>query len=46
MTIRRVKGGYRLVSRNGKNLGTYSSKTGAQKRERQVQFFKKTGGKA
>ncbi len=39
-TIRKVKGGYRLVSKSGKNLGTYSSKGGAEKRERQVQFFK------
>ena len=46
MTIRRVKGGYRLLSRKGKNLGTYSSKAGAEKRERQVEFFKKKGGKA
>ena len=46
MTIRRVKGGYRLVSGKGKNLGTYPSKAGAKKRERQVQFFKKKGGRA
>ena len=32
---------FRLVSKKtGKNLGTYSSKAGAEKRERQVQFFK------
>lgn len=32
---------YRLVSKkSGKNLGTYSSKAGAEKRERQVQYFK------
>lgn len=41
MTIRKVKSGYRLVSKKGKNLGTYRSKAGAQKREKQVQFFKK-----
>lgn len=40
MTIRRVKGGYRLVSGSGKNLGTYRSKAGAQKREKQVNYFK------
>ena len=40
MTIRKVKGGYRLVSKSGKNLGTYDSKAGAQGRERQVQYFK------
>ena len=39
-TIRKVKGGYRLVSHTGKNLGTYPTKGGAEKRERQVQYFK------
>jgi len=42
-TIRKVKDGYRLVSRKGKNLGTYPSKAGAEKRERQVQYFKHVG---
>ena len=41
MTIRKVKAGYRLVSKKGKNLGTYKTKSGAEKRERQVQYFKK-----
>jgi len=45
-TIRKVKGGYRLVSKKGKNLGTYPSKGGAEKRERQVQYFKHMGEKA
>jgi hypothetical protein len=40
MTIRKVKAGYRLVSKKGKNLGTYKNKAGAKKRERQVQYFK------
>lgn len=40
MTIRKVKGGYRLVSKKGKNLGTYATKSGAEERERQVQYFK------
>jgi hypothetical protein len=40
MTIRKVKGGYRLVSGSGKNLGTYKSKGGAENRERQVTYFK------
>jgi Family of unknown function (DUF5824) len=32
---------YRLVSKEtGKNLGTYPTKAGAEKRERQVQYFK------
>jgi hypothetical protein len=46
MTIKKVKGGYRLVSKKGKNLGTYDTEAGAEKRERQVQYFKhKKGGK-
>jgi 4a-hydroxytetrahydrobiopterin dehydratase len=40
-TIGKVKGGYRLYSKDGKkNLGTYPTKAGAEKRERQVQYFK------
>jgi hypothetical protein len=40
-TIRKVKGGYRLYSKDGKkNLGTYPTRAGAVKRERQVQYFK------
>ena len=38
--IRKVKGGYRLYSKKGRNLGTYPSKSGAKKREQQVQYFK------
>ena len=38
--IRKVKGGYRLYSHSGKNLGTYDTQAGAKKRERQVQYFK------
>jgi len=35
---------YRLVSKKtGKNLGTYDSKEGAEKREREVQYFKHQG---
>lgn len=35
---------YRLVSKSsGKNLGTYDTKAGAAKRERQVQYFKHVG---
>lgn len=39
-TIRKVKGGYRLLSKKGKNLGTFSTRSGAEQRERQVQAFK------
>jgi hypothetical protein len=39
--IVKVKGGYQLQSKStGKNLGTYPTKDGAEKRERQVQYFK------
>jgi hypothetical protein len=31
---------YRLLSRANKNLGTYSTRKGAEKREGQVMFFK------
>ena len=38
--IRKVDNGYRLISKSGRNLGTYSTKEGAKNRERQVQYFK------
>lgn len=39
--IRKVgKKSWRLYSQSGKNLGTYGSRAGAEKRERQVQYFK------
>lgn len=38
--IGKVKGGYRLYSQKGKNLGTFSNKSGAEKHEREVQYFK------
>ena len=42
--IIKTDGKYRLVSKKtGKNLGTYDSKEGAEKRERQVQYFKHMG---
>ena len=42
--IAKVKGGYRLLSKHGnKNLGTYPTRAGAEKRERQVQYFKHAG---
>ena len=38
---------FRLVSKkSGKNLGTYPSRAGAEKRERQVQYFKHMGEEA
>ena len=37
-------GGYRLVSKkSGKNLGTYPTRAGAERREREVQYFKHKG---
>lgn len=40
MTIRKVGSKYRLVSGTGKNLGTFDTKAEAEKREKQVIFFK------
>lgn len=39
--IRKVKGGYRVVSHKGRNLGQYRSLAEAKKRLRQVEFFKR-----
>jgi hypothetical protein len=42
--IVKVSGGYELKSKHGnKNLGKYPTKAGAEKRERQVQYFKHMG---
>jgi hypothetical protein len=42
--IGKVKGGYRLYSKHGsKNLGTFPTKAGAEKHEREVQYFKHAG---
>jgi len=40
MTIRKVKGGYRLVSKKGRNLGTFKTREGAVAREKEVKMFK------
>jgi len=40
LTIRKVTRGYRLLSRNGKNLGTFKTREAAVRHERQVNFFK------
>jgi hypothetical protein len=43
-SIVKVDGKFRLVSKKtGRNLGTYDTKAGAMKRERQVQYFKSLG---
>lgn len=38
--IEKSGGKYELVSHSGKNLGKYATKAGAEKRERQVEYFK------
>jgi len=42
-TIVKVGDKYRLLSKKGKNLGTYDTKKGAMDREKQVQYFKNMG---
>jgi phosphosulfolactate synthase (CoM biosynthesis protein A) len=43
--IKKVKGGYKVLSEKGKNLGgPYKSKEEAQKRLRQVEYFKHNKG--
>jgi hypothetical protein len=43
--IRKVKDGYRVLSEKGKNLGgPYKTKAAAEKRLRQVEFFKHRKG--
>lgn len=44
--IKKVAGGYKVVSKEGKNLGgPYKSKEAAQKRLVQVEWFKHKGKK-
>jgi hypothetical protein len=43
--IKKVKSGYKVLSEKGKNLGgPYKSKAPAQKRLRQVEYFKHRKG--
>ena len=43
--IKKVKGGYKVLSEKGKNLGgPYKSKKQAEQRLRQVEFFKRAKG--
>jgi hypothetical protein len=44
--IGKVKGGYRLYSHKGENLGTFDSKKAAKNHEREVQYFKHAGSQA
>jgi hypothetical protein len=39
--IRRYGRGYRVLSKSGKNLGTYKTKAGARRRIKQVEYFKR-----
>ncbi len=46
MTIRKTKEGYQVKSESGKNLSKPNlSKKGAEKRLREVEYFKHKGGK-
>lgn len=38
--IKKVKGGYKVVSKKGKSLSKPMSKKAAQKRLRQIEYFK------
>jgi hypothetical protein len=43
--IRKCKGGYRVVSTSGRNLGgPYKTKKAAKERLREVEYFKHKGG--
>jgi hypothetical protein len=43
--IKKVKGGYKVLSEKGKNLGgPYKTKAEAEKRLKQVEFFKRSKG--
>ena len=43
--IRKVRGGYKVLSKKGKNLGgPYKSMAAAKKRLQQVEFFKRVKG--
>lgn len=44
MTIKKVKGGYEVKSEKGRNLGgPYKAKQQAEKRLREVEYFKHRG---
>jgi hypothetical protein len=42
--IRKVKDGYRVVAESGRNMGTYATKEEAERRLRQVEYFKRQKG--
>src|SRR5262245_35529014 len=39
--IKKVKEGYRVVAESGRNMGTYATKEDAERRLRQVEYFKR-----
>jgi hypothetical protein len=45
MTIRKLKQGFRVVSKSGKNLGKFDTKKEAQQRLKEIEHFKKVGKK-
>jgi len=38
--IRKAKEGYRVLSERGRNMGTYATKEEAEKRLKQIEYFK------
>lgn len=43
--IRKIRGGYRVLSEKGRNMGTYKTMEDAKTRLRQIEFFKHLSGK-
>ncbi len=41
MTIKKKGSKFCLIAKTGRNLGCFATKKGAQKREKQVSFFKR-----
>lgn len=38
--IKKMSPGYQVQSEKGRNMGTYKTKAGAQKRLKQIEYFK------
>ncbi len=39
--IKKVKEGYRVIAESGRNMGTYATKEEAERRLRQIEYFKR-----
>ena len=39
--IKKVKEGYRVLVESGRNMGTYATKEEAERRLRQIEYFKR-----